>query len=51
MDRVFKLIICLLLMCVSNNKVKTLASQNRTMNVTIGSGIFLVIGLAQLILS
>lgn len=42
-------ILPLLLSCISNNKVKCIKSENRNMNISIGTGIFLIIGLLQLI--
>lgn len=43
-------ILALLLCCISNDKVKCAKSENRNMNIAIGSGALLVIGLIQLIL-
>ncbi len=43
-------IIPLILSCISNNKVKCIKSENRNMNIATISGLFLVIGLIQLII-
>lgn len=43
-------ILPLLLCCISNNKVKYNKSENKNMNIASGTGIFLVIGLMQLII-
>lgn len=43
-------IIPLILSCISNNKVKYIKSENRNMNIAAISGLFLVIGLLQLII-
>lgn len=39
----------LLLLCVSNNKVEGKQTENRNLNIAIASSVFLVIGIAQLI--
>lgn len=43
-------ILPLLLCCISNNKVKYDKSENKNMNIAFGTGIFLVIGLLELII-
>lgn len=43
-------ILPLLLCCISNNKVKCIKTENRNMNIAGGVGIFLIVGLVQLIL-
>lgn len=44
-------VLSLLLCCISNDKIKCDKSPNRNMNIAIGTAIFLVIGISQLIIN